>query len=159
MVNRTNVYQCENSSKWISKHRLGDENFDCCLRDDEDDQLSCSFDHIDRIKCVQNEKCLSSLHRIDDCPSYSNEIHYERIPFSFICNGFIQISFKDSNGILSTDETNCDQWPCNNLYTRCDQLWRCANGEDEHNCYSNGCEQGFHRCLSIVNHSFILFII
>ncbi|CAF3364628.1 unnamed protein product, partial [Rotaria sp. Silwood2] len=33
-----------------------------------------------------------------------------------------------------TDETNCDEWPCETPYTRCDGFWQCADGRDELNC-------------------------
>ncbi len=32
-----------------------------------------------------------------------------------------------------TDETDCEQWPCNNIYTRCNDFWNCPNSADELN--------------------------
>ena len=35
---------------------------------------------------------------------------------------------------IETDETECEQWECNNIYTHCDEIWNCPNGEDEIGC-------------------------
>ena len=48
-----------------------------------------------------------------------------------------------------TDETNCEHWPCNNQYTRCDGAWTCKNGADELNCnQSSKCYPNHHECVS-----------
>ena len=38
------------------------------------------------------------------------------------------------NGINETDETECEQWECNNIYTHCNGIWNCPNGADEIGC-------------------------
>jgi hypothetical protein len=41
------------------------------------------------------------------------------------------------------------------MYTRCDGLWTCPNGEDEDNCYQTECSKGTHPCISLFNNSLI----
>ena len=53
-----------------------------------------------------------------------------------------------------TDETGCERWICNNIYTRCDGIWNCFNGEDEIGCFtlpSLNCTSVEHLCVS--NHT------
>ncbi|CAF4660782.1 unnamed protein product, partial [Rotaria sp. Silwood2] len=50
-----------------------------------------------------------------------------------------------------TDETECEQWSCNNIYTRCDGLWNCPRGEDEIGCDASStlnCFSNHHKCVS-----------
>ncbi|CAF5095238.1 unnamed protein product, partial [Rotaria sp. Silwood1] len=132
--NQTLLYKCENSSKLISKHRIFDENIDCCMKDDEDNKLSCLINTKHRLKCLNSNECLSSLHTIDDCPFNQNQFE-KKISFQMICDGLDEFIYQDSNGKNHTDETECDYWPCNNIYTRCDGYWTCKTGKDEEYCY------------------------
>ena len=58
-----------------------------------------------------------------------------------------------------TDETECDYWPCNNTYTRCDGFWNCFDGADEVDCNSSSsiikCPSHHHHhiCVSPKNKS------
>ena len=47
------------------------------------------------------------------------------LSFPILCNGFVQYSMID--GVNYTDEMDCEYWPCNNIYTRCDDFgtWHC----------------------------------
>jgi hypothetical protein len=150
--NITSLHHCHKSSKLISKHRIVDENIDCCNEDDEDFQISCLINGRHRVKCFDKKKCLSSLHTIDDCPSNQNEFE-KIIPFRSICDGLGEVVFKDSNGEIRTDESECDYWPCNNMYSRCDGFWTCQNGEDEDDCYERICPKETHPCVSPLNNS------
>ena len=38
------------------------------------------------------------------------------------------------DGALFTDESECDYWRCNTIYTRCNGVWNCLAGEDEIDC-------------------------
>ena len=138
-------YLCRNSSKSIGEHRLADGNVDCCHHDDESSELTCSLS--DRIHCSQSNVCLSSLFDETDCPEYQSEISFDRF-----CNGLEEYSFDDGH----TDETECQYWPCQTIYSRCDGYWNCPRGEDEENCSANQrCPRGSHSCLSLVNGSSI----
>ncbi|CAF4510674.1 unnamed protein product, partial [Rotaria magnacalcarata] len=46
-----------------------------------------------------------------------------------------------------TDETNCNQWPCDNQYTHCDGIWNCWNGADDARCGSTVCPEDTHPCI------------
>jgi len=151
--NQSTMYFCENSSKIISKHRIHDQQRDCCFNDDENSSLSCSINDKYRINCPNEDLCLSSLQSIEDCPDYE-AYNDQQISFESFCNGFEEYLFEDAdNGQIQTDETNCDYWPCNNLYSRCDGHWLCPQGEDEYECDDIGCPFGTHPCLSFVNYS------
>ncbi|CAF2441824.1 unnamed protein product [Rotaria sp. Silwood2] len=150
--NISSLYSCQNSSKLISKHRIADENKDCCMDDDEDPQLSCLLNDKYRVKCPSQDICLSSLHSIHDCPESQNQ-YYNHVPFYIFCDGFEEHSFEDFNDQSYTDESECNYWPCNNIYSQCDGFWRCSNGEDEDNCHHIICPSGTHPCISPINYS------
>ncbi len=49
------------------------------------------------------------------------------------------------------DETECSQWTCNNMYTRCDGVWNCPNSADESGCVPHSilnCFSKHHLCVS-----------
>ena len=148
------LYLCANSSRWISKHRFGDEIVDCCLADDEDDRVSCSFENQHRVKCGNGSVCLSSLHDRNDCPE-SESRQDTLIPFHRLCDGLEEHIFEEDAGQRYTDESECDHWPCQNIYSRCDGWWRCSNGEDEENCSTSICPRSTHPCVSPSNASFL----
>ncbi|CAF2635355.1 unnamed protein product [Rotaria sp. Silwood2] len=75
----------------------------------------------------------------DEILNNSKEIVYKRL-----CNGFVHMLSILINGTNETDETNCDYWLCNNLYTRCDGVWYCLNGINELNCELNNCFRDTH---------------
>ena len=76
----TSLYSCQNSSTLISKHRIGDKNIDCCNGDDEDNENSYLINIPHRVKSLNENKCLSSLHTKNDCRSNENE-NDKKIPF------------------------------------------------------------------------------
>jgi hypothetical protein len=132
ICNSPNMYRCLNSSKCISKHRLCDNMTDCDYGDDE--------------------QC-SSITNSSECTGNFSDIDYFRkyISFSTICDGFTELIPVLIDGRNETDETECEQWPCNNIYTRCDGFWNCFNGEDELDCDSSPlfiCPRDHHICVS-----------
>ncbi|CAF0818066.1 unnamed protein product [Adineta steineri] len=68
--------------------------------------------------------------------------------FPQICNGFQQQMSTIIDGQYHSDETECDDWPCNNVYSRCDSFWSCQNGQDELNCKPSKCLSMEHLCVS-----------
>jgi hypothetical protein len=73
------------------------------------------------------------------------------ISFQTICDGFTELLPITIDGQNHTDETECEQWLCDNIYTRCDGIWNCLNGADELNCDLSpliNCPLYNHICVS-----------
>ena len=157
--NYSMMYQCENSSKCISKQRLLDGIQDCPSNDDETFNESCSLNDIhQRFKCSSDddEKCFASLvfqNGKENCKDGEDEgdqqikFRKKRIQFQTICDGKIDLLPLLINGTNQTDETECEHWLCNNTYSRCDTFWLCKNGADEINCPPSTCPEQEHSCV------------
>jgi hypothetical protein len=118
------LYNCQNSSKFISKHRIMDGIIDCWERDDENYLDSCRLNDRYRVKCRNATKCCSPLVKYDACLLNDMEDPVE-IPFKSFCDGMDNY-FYDDNGKKHTDEFECENGLCNNMYTRCDGFWACS---------------------------------
>ncbi|CAF1409983.1 unnamed protein product [Adineta steineri] len=128
------IYCCKNSSKCISKHRILDNISDCYLNDDEEQfELSCLINDTRRFKCGNENKCYSASVSQEICP-HRRSFTIDEIDFQHLCDRHIQMFPVLIDGQNYTDESECEKWPCNNIYTRCDDFWSCPSGEDEHNC-------------------------
>jgi hypothetical protein len=144
------LYHCKNSKKLISTHRLVDGISDCFENDDELYNTSCALNDTYRRLCPKENKCLSPLLTQSSCFMYdtSRERHLS-IPFQMICNNISQMTPVLIDGRVESDETDCgEQWPCSNLYTRCDHSWACANRSDETGCFHSTCSSVEHDCVS-----------
>jgi hypothetical protein len=130
---------------------------DCHLNDDEEDfELSCSINNPHRFKCVDEVQCRSPLVSPDICSSIEeNNQNIDKIFFNQICDRTIDILPELIDGQNHTDETSCERWPCNNIYTRCDGFWNCVSGEDEENCRRSICPRQFLDCISPSNYTVI----
>ncbi|CAF1466728.1 unnamed protein product [Rotaria sp. Silwood1] len=168
ICNRTNMYQCVNSSKCISVNHFMDGNLDCPQKDDEDIMQINSINMAkflkNHFKCnisnkylhhwyVQDGYCHCPVYYSDWCEDEHFDINYavQNISFQSICNGFTQLIPINIEGTNETDETECQQWPCNNIYTHCDDIWHCPNGEDEIGCDLSStlnCFKDHHKCVS-----------
>ncbi|CAF0845758.1 unnamed protein product [Adineta steineri] len=157
--NYSTMYQCENSSKCISKQRLLDGIRDCPFDDDENFSQSCSLPDIhQRFNCSSDgdEKCFALLvtyDRKENCKygedeiSVSKQLTQKHISFQTICDGRTEILPVLIDGRNETDETQCHYWPCNNTYSRCDRFWLCKDGADEINCPYSSCSGLHHECV------------
>jgi hypothetical protein len=150
----SSLFHCPGTSKCISKHRLLDGIDDCYGGADEKYEDSCNLNQTHRFRCELENKCISRLlvrDGIKHCKDNQDETVSSNKIFSFqnLCNGYVHLSPEFGDEQNETDETNCEQWPCNNQYTRCDGAWTCKNGLDELNCnQSSKCFPNRHECVS-----------
>ncbi|CAF1434089.1 unnamed protein product [Adineta steineri] len=153
--NESNIYQCKNSSKCISYNRLMNEIIDCPYSDDENifgDTNSQLFTQIKHkyYKCYFTNKSIPQsaiLNNNCDCGRLEDlfcedEHEFENftkrtISFQTICDGFQELYPIMIDGKNETDETQCEQWECDNMYTHCNGIWNCFYGEDEMDCDSS----------------------
>ena len=145
------LYRCQNSTKCISRHRLLDRFNDCFQADDE--QLSSVRRFItvesnkDFFHCpatstyiaahlVGNGYCDCADDGSDFCEDEYSLVRSSRVYLSFplICDGFTELRPVTIDGQLFTDESECESWSCNNIYTHCDHYWNCHDGGDEIDC-------------------------
>ena len=160
MCNETMMYRCLNSTKCISKHRLVDGIHDCPWNDDETYEHSCSLNDVrHRFFCVENNRtnCLVPLnvgapktycqYKMTNYYLTFSEQTEDQINFQIMCDGAPNLSPIVVDGREETDETGCEFWLCNNVYTRCNGFWTCANGADEVNCPGSICSGLQHACV------------
>ncbi|CAF1071802.1 unnamed protein product [Adineta steineri] len=149
----SSLFYCEKSHKYISKHRLIDGIQDCYYDEDESYTHSCSLNDTQRFNCTSETKCLSPLGIGFDYPQCKNgedryiESH-EIFVYSHLCNHINhdpQLPPENNEN----DETNCKWWPCHTPYTRCDNVFQCANGIDELNCPNVNCNINEFKCQII----------
>ena len=164
ICNNSLMYRCINSKKCISKYRLCDGINDCNYHDDEKCPLinnTCfPIESNTLFKCLSKNKCISinligdlkcncgyseyglcedendcNSNNLDLCTGVSFKGYIEKyISFPTICDGFTELKSILINGEIHTDETECQFWKCNNIYTHCNRYWNCFNGADEINC-------------------------
>ena len=167
-LNQTTMYQCQNSRKYISKYRLLDRTMDCPFGDDEThDNESCSLNDVNyRFHCsIGNTKLcfapfipsfnpmltIKDVYEFvcENLGTYNTTIgrRNNEIYFQTICDGIQDLFPVLIEGRNQTDETGCEHWPCNNTYTRCNNLWSCQDGADEVNCAPSTCPEFYHECV------------
>ncbi|CAF3463806.1 unnamed protein product [Rotaria socialis] len=145
-----NQFQC--SKKCISTHRLMNRQVDCLNRIDGSFSESCNLGHKHCLTCSLNISgmLITNCIPIINAPvgPYAICGSKARLPhFPTLCDGYNDYS-ETIDGIFETDETNCERWPCDNQYTRCDGLWNCPDGVDEAQCFHPVCHQSIgHPCL------------
>ncbi|CAF1225711.1 unnamed protein product [Rotaria sp. Silwood1] len=139
-----NEYQCTNG-QCIPMSFFKDESStpDCLDGSDEYDSYTTEYYGI----------CHCQVYNPDWCEDEDFHIYRTRmnISFQYICDRYTNMSPIIIEGKNETDETECEQWSCNNIYTRCDGLWSCSNGADETDCNSYSalnCSTDEHICVS-----------
>jgi hypothetical protein len=142
--------------KCLSKHRLVDYIPDCVDHSDENFNSSCSLNQKHRKTCTPKDISTSTKYGVHCVlPTFANLIGggskcaEQRQPFHFsiICDGFVEYE-KIINGQRETDEMHCNEWQCDNQYTRCDGIWNCRNGADDAQCSHPVCKNIIgHPCL------------
>jgi hypothetical protein len=148
------MLRCLGTNKCIPNRHIMDGISDCYGAFDESlSANSCALNDKYRFHCTSENKCLLPTMKDDrkvHCIGGEDELeHDERVTdikqlsFSALCDSYTDISTLTNE----TDETHCEQWPCVNQYTRCNELWHCPKGIDEINCPSNfHCPIDHHPC-------------
>lgn len=151
-----NMVRCLGTDKCIAHRQIMDGIPDCVDAFDKSPAAdSCASNDLSRFSCTSEKKCLSPIlvndhryqctHGEDERYSRGPVWDIEQMHFSAICDGFIDMHVNSYN---ETDETDCEQWPCSNQYTRCNTLWSCPRGEDELDCSSVfRCSPDHHLCF------------
>ena len=147
------LYNCRNSSKFISKHRLLDNIIDCFQEDDEKYPSSCQLNDRYRVTCVDTTRCWSPIVKNRACVLNGLD-HVTEISFQSFCDGIKAHYYYDDDKRYD-DEFECENWSCDNTYARCDGFWACSDGRDEHNCMRTKCSVQTYACISPVNYSVI----
>ncbi|CAF2139479.1 unnamed protein product [Rotaria magnacalcarata] len=157
-----NLFQCDtNSSKCISHHRRVDGVTDCAAGIDEQTQYSCSIEDEHRFRCSPSSSvCIAPITIQDkkwDCLAGEDERKPEAriVSFPTLCDRFQDQTFELINGKNESDETDCQDWQCNNIYNRCDGFYNCLNEVDEANCSYSLCPPFYHPCVSRITKKFI----
>ncbi|CAF1167926.1 unnamed protein product [Adineta steineri] len=169
------MYQCINSSKCISIYRVCDGLIDCDNKDDEHcpsiNGTCPALGTHKFFRCITKNTCISSK-RLGDglcqcgddkhglCEDEISDAYYIRTRMSFptTCDGFTELIPVVFDGRNETDETECENWQCNNIYTRCNGVWNCLNGADELGCDSSqslACPLHQHVCISSMTNQLI----
>ncbi|UJR18456.1 hypothetical protein I4U23_005361 [Adineta vaga] len=119
----SNYYKCETTNECIPQHYVKDGTCHCLIH--------------------HSEYC--------DDENYDTISRKSDIKFYEICDGAIHLFPQIINNETHTDETECDQWPCNNIHNYNDGIWHCLNGIDEINFKSKlllNCLANNHICVS-----------
>jgi len=169
------MYKCQNSSKCIQIDYIDDGIRDCDYNDDEGQTAVDKFCWMNDInifyQCLYEDKCISQRRIRDgneDCKELydvcssdekaSIPLDKPKIHFLDICDKYVSHKKIESDGQVHTDETDCEQWPCNNRKTRCDRVWDCPNGTDEKGCWTFSPMKSLSNqyiCISILTNEFI----
>ncbi|CAF4641175.1 unnamed protein product [Rotaria sp. Silwood1] len=154
----SSYFHCNQSLKCIPYNRVGDGIADCFHSEDESFN-ACHLNDSNRFTCESNpNQCLLPValgNGLPDCPQGEDELYaytsslVKLMPFASLCNYYNDYEGPASD-FMETDETNCEWWPCNNPYTRCDNFWHCLNGIDELNCPNAPCSLNEHECENIL---------
>jgi hypothetical protein len=121
---KSKMYKCRNSSKYIPKNRLFDGVIDCKYKDDERrlDTICPTEPNVDNFKCLITNKCIriySVQNGYCKCNKDDGNIcddenldpfdYRTAISFQTICDGFTHLLPQIVEGQNETDETNCEQ--------------------------------------------------
>ena len=173
ICNSSNMYQCIGSSKCINIYSILDGTIDCPHMDDESISLintSSIIKYIEKnyFKCqstdeyipqifVDNLRCDCKEEDDGYCADEHSKVNYIKmnILFQHICDAYSELLPILIDGNNHTDETECQQWECNNIYTHCNNEWNCPHLEDEINCphipkisFNLNCSSNSHPCVS-----------
>jgi len=170
LCNHSHMYSCINSSKCISYYLLMNGKNDCFYNDDENLTIISNNNIFEKfkqthIKCEISNRYIRQIQINDgtcDCgyidDNWCEDENLKRnliakdISFQTICDGYSELSPIYIDNYNETDETNCQQWECDNMYTHCNNLWNCPNGIDEIGCSTQltfSCPLNNHFCVSL----------
>ena len=99
-----------------------------------DDVRTCQ--HPMMCRCTRSGKGIRA-DRLDDDPFTSRFHDCKEISFGDMCDGFVHLVTMTIDGRNETDESECEDWPFDNMCTNCDLEWNCPEGTDEAFCFSD----------------------
>ncbi|CAF4110326.1 unnamed protein product [Adineta steineri] len=174
--NALNLYQCIHSFTYIPMDEIMNSVPNCPCHDDENifanDRTNDILEKVKEkyYKCegsdrfilkdfIEDGKCDCQSKSDYICEDENKDFRYSRenISFQVICDGYTELSPMNIGGSNETDETECELWDCNNIYTRCDGLWNCPDGVDETGCNLSpflNCSSNEHLCISPYTNNF-----
>ncbi len=139
--------------KCLSKHRLVDYRTDCIDDSDEEYNDSCVLNDKYRTLCTYQQNgvyvniCIKRVLALTPDGKLVCDNHQKLPHFPTLCDGYVEYH-EIINREIETDETNCEEWLCDNQYTRCDGIWNCLNGADEIPCIRQFCNnENAHPCV------------
>ena len=152
----TTQFRC--GKKCLSKHRLMDNVQDCTDDSDEKYNNSCALNDKHRIYCTHSRyevyanRCVSRVFALNTYGKWLC-IEQKKLPhFPTLCDSYVEYT-DTTNGQIETDEINCEEWLCDNQYTRCDGIWNCLNGADEIHCPGHFCKNNNAHPCAVMNSS------
>ncbi|CAF1279338.1 unnamed protein product [Adineta steineri] len=122
-----------------------------CPRGDDENSLVI---YTDSLIAEEMSTCDDKINVLSETLLYTRK----NISFQTICDGYTELYPVIIDRRNETDETECQQWPCDNIYTHCDGFYNCWNGADELGCNFSpllNCPLHNHICVSPITNQFM----
>ena len=134
------LFKCPLANRCISLSLYGDNQCNCPSTEtyfcEDEPYTLCDWDNFNR------------------CDQFAYQSYIRtHISFPTICDGFQELHLININGTFHSDESQCQYWKCNNMYTRCNGFWNCFDGSDEIGCNQSplmNCSSNHHLCIQPV---------
>lgn len=134
----TTFFKCSLTQICISIKRVRNHRCDCATHFQE----ICEDEDFDL--------CRENAFHLCEGPAFENFIR-RHISFYTMCDGVTELKPFLIDSAYHTDETECQNWSCNNIHTNCDGFWNCLDGSDELDCNHFDalikCPSGHHPCV------------
>jgi hypothetical protein len=102
------MYQCAHSVKCIYKYYLYNGLEDCPHKDDENKTVINNM--------IAAEESMGIYSGFPDWVKTKLRYVRKHISFQTVCDGYTELAPQIIDDRNDTDETDCEEWPCNNIY-------------------------------------------